>query len=296
MRWAGLPADAVQRPAAAWSLIGAMLVIDLIWAPSVGLSIGGWWQTIAAVGVLLLVAGRYRHRSRTLVDMASSAALWIAFSATGCVLTYLGATCAMPLQDAALTRLDQALGFDWVGWRDWVAAWPAVNLALSLAYPSLMLQILLSGLLLPLLGLAGRSVELAFLAALTILPTTAVSALWPALGPFATFGGERAEYLPHVLLLRAPGPWHFDLPTMQGILTMPSYHAVLALLFTYACRGTGWLGWAVAAVNAAMLLSIAPIGGHYLMDIIVGLAIAALCILAVRGAAARLPSPGQPAT
>jgi hypothetical protein len=57
---------------------------------------------------------------------------------------------------------------------------------------------------------------------------------------------------------------------MQGIVAMPSYHTVLAVLFTYAFRGTGLLGYGIAVLNVAMLFSIPPVGGHYLVDVLAG--------------------------
>lgn len=240
--------------------------------------------------MLLFVAWLYQHRSPILSDTAHTASLRICFTAAGCVLTYLGATCALPLQDAALTRVDHSFGFDWLAWRDAVETWPKLKFLLALAYGSLIPQFLLSSLFLHALGRTKRSVEPILLAAVTLLPTTAVSALWPALGPFAAPGGERVEYLPHVVMLHAPGPWHFDIPTMQGILTMPSYHAVLALFFIYAFRNTGLLGWGIGTVNAVMLVSIAPVGGHYLADIMAGAIIAVMCVVAIRC----LATPGLP--
>ena len=219
------PFVATDRAASAamvlWSVIGAVVLVDLVWGAAVGLSVGGWWLPVLAAAMLLFVAWLYQHRSPILSDTAHTASLWICFTAAGCVLTYLGATCALPLQDAALTRVDQSFGFDWLAWRDAVETWPKLKFLLELAYGSLIPQFLLSSLLLPALGRTKRSVEPILLAAMTLLPTTAVSALWPALGPFAALGGERVEYLPQVVMLRAPGPWHFDIPTMQGILTMP---------------------------------------------------------------------------
>jgi hypothetical protein len=132
-------------------------------------------------------------------------------------------------------------------------------------------------------GLTARNGELLLLAILTLLPTALVAAWWPVLGPFATFGeGHELAFLPDVLALRSGGPWHFDLAAMEGIITMPSYHTVLAVLFTYAFRGTGLIGWGIAGLNAFMLLAIPPIGGHYLADMIVGGAIAVLCMLGTR--------------
>ena len=165
---------------------------------------------------------------------------------------------------------------------------PGFTGLLQLAYASLLPQVVLSIAYFPKVGLAARNGELLLLAILTLLPTTFISAFWPVLGPFATFGkGHELAFLPDVLALRAGGPWHFDLATMEGIITMPSYHTVLAVLFTYAFRGTGLVGWGIAGLNALMLLSIPPIGGHYLADIIVGGAIAVLFMLGTRW----LPSP-----
>ena len=79
-------------------------------------------------------------------------------------------------------------------------------------------------------------------------------------------GGGDIAYLRDVLALRAGGPWHFELLAMHGIVTMPSYHTVMAVLFTYAFRRTGLIGYGIATLNLVMLLSIPPIGGHYLVD------------------------------
>ena len=102
-------------------------------------------------------------------------------------------------------------------------------------------QIVLSIAYFPKVGLVARNGELLLLAILTLLTTTLISALWPVLGPFAAFGeGHELAFLPDVLMLRAGGPWHFDLAAMEGIITMPSYHTVLAVLLTYAFRVPAW--------------------------------------------------------
>jgi hypothetical protein len=159
---------------------------------------------------------------------------------------------------------------------------PLLHGALQLAYASLLPQIVLAIAYFPKVGLAERNGELVLLAMLTLLPTTLVSALWPVLGPFATFAGTEGTYLGDLLALRAAGPWHFDLPAMEGIVEMPSYHMVLAVLFTYAFRSTGLVGLGIAGLNALMLLAIPPIGGHYLADMFVGGAIVVLVMAGTR--------------
>jgi hypothetical protein len=132
---------------------------------------------------------------------------------------------------------------------------------------------------------SARIGELLLLMGATLAATALISAIWPTLGPlaahggttlgpFATQGGGDVAYLRDLLALRAGGPWHFKLLAMEGIVTMPSYHTVLAVLFTYAFRGTGLVGYGIATLNLVMLLSIPPIGGHYLGDVLAGGALA----------------------
>ncbi len=261
----------------AWALVGSMALLDTAWCVHVGLSIDRLWIPAGAVGLLLAIAAAYRRRSRALSTKAGSGGLWIAFAVAGCVLTYLAATCSRPLQDAALTDMDRALGFDWLTLYDAMLAHPALHRTLALAYASLAPQITLSVLLLP----ARRNHEMVVLATLALLPTVAVSLLWPALGPF-TAHAVTATYLPDLLALRGSGPWRFDAPALEGIVTMPAYHATLAVLFAYGWRGMGMLTGIAVALNAVMLLSVPPVGGHYLVDVLAGAVIALLAVGARR--------------
>ena len=70
-----------------------------------------------------------------------------------------------------------------------------------------------------------------------------------------------------------------DLTQLKGIISFPSFHAVMAVLLTRIHRGSRLL-WPMAALNAVMLLSVLSEGGHYLVDAIAGAAIAGIAILA----------------
>jgi len=74
----------------------------------------------------------------------------------------------------------------------------------------------------------------------------------------------------------------------QGLITMPSYHTVLAILIIYVYRGCGRLFTLALAFNGLMLLSLPSEGGHYVIDVIAGIAVVAVTI-AVISAAARMP-------
>ncbi len=119
----------------------------------------------------------------------------------------------------------------------------------------------------------------------SLLITAIISGILPALGAFVTFGVPefaRATHLPHLLALRDASISSFPLPGMQGIITLPSYHTVLAILLTYVYRGERHWFPAIALINCLMLVSVPTEGGHYLIDMIAGASVAILSIMMVR--------------
>ena len=59
---------------------------------------------------------------------------------------------------------------------------------------------------------------------------------------------------------------------MNGLVTFPSFHTVLALLATQAVAHTRWR-WFGVAWTATVIVSTIPIGGHYAVDLVAGFAI-----------------------
>ena len=64
----------------------------------------------------------------------------------------------------------------------------------------------------------------------------------------------------------------------QGLVSMPSFHTALAVLFTYSLRRIGWLFSIAVPLNVVMILSTPTQGGHYLADVVAGLLLSALTI------------------
>jgi PAP2 superfamily len=279
-----LGAVAIFQWPLAWAMICLLLAVDFVWASQVGLTIGGGVMLACWIGPVLALSAAYRRRNGGIANMAEACALWFAFTPAVAVMSYLAASCAFPLQDVMMERLDRAIGFDWSAWHDAVLDRPILSWLLLLAYSSLIPQTMLSIIYFPATDRSARIGELLLLAAATAAATLLISAIWPTLGPCAAKGpsfgacaangGGDVTYLRDVLALRAGGPWHFELSAMEGIVTMPSYHTVMAVLLTYAFRRTGLVGYGIAILNLVMLLSIPPIGGHYLVDVLAGVALA----------------------
>jgi membrane-associated phospholipid phosphatase len=273
--WA--PFEIVQWPLA-WAIVAVLLAVDVVWAWQIGFSISGAEIKAGVIVALLLIAAAYRHRNRGRANMLEAVAWFFSFVVTAAVLSYLAASCAFPLQDATMERWDQAIGFDWSAWRDTLLERATLNRLLVVVYNSLLSQFLLAIIYFCKRDRFARIEELFLLMCATLVPTVLISAIWPTLGPFATHSGGDDGIVQDLMTMRAGGPWQFSLVAMKGIIQMPSYHTALAVLFTYAFRGTALLGYVIAALNTVMLLSIPPIGGHYLVDMLAGGALAIIAI------------------
>jgi membrane-associated phospholipid phosphatase len=74
----------------------------------------------------------------------------------------------------------------------------------------------------------------------------------------------------------------FTTPNSNCLVTFPSGHTILAIITTYALRGSWWTFIPALLLNGTMVVSTIPEGGHHLFDLIVGGAIAAGSIAIVR--------------
>jgi membrane-associated phospholipid phosphatase len=81
---------------------------------------------------------------------------------------------------------------------------------------------------------------------------------------------------------------------VQGLVSLPSYHAAMGLLFIWAFRHVRLLFPAAVVLNIALLASTPTHGGHYLVDVIAGLLVCAVMIWLVRrSSGGRQRRPGR---
>lgn len=213
-------------------------------------------------------------------------------------LTYLAASTALPLQDTRLAALDAALGLDWRAALAIFNSQPWLAALLSWSYHTTIAQI---GLMIGLLAYLGKDKELwSFIAlyAITATIVLVVSIGVPAVGAMAFHAPDAAQTsnfnpksgLWHVeafLGLRSGKLTVIDLKDLEGVVQFPSFHTVLAILVPYALRTIPMVFWPSAALNAVIIVSTLPEGGHFLVDVIAGAAVAAASIYAVRRFEAR---------
>lgn len=268
-----------------WGWLLGLAGADWLWCCSIGMRFDTLGPQLLVIAGLAAASIGYRRLGRgpRIADALDITAQWIGFSIAACILTYLFATWALAPQDALFARLDIALGFDWLRWLRFVDAHPLLHWPLAVAYASFMPQLLIAILYFAFTGRHSRNRALFRAAFIALVISAALSGLLPALSAFSHYGlPERAPYLHDLMVLRTGGTASFSVPRLQGIITMPSYHAVLGVLLAYSFRRTGLPGAIMIGWNMLMLVSIPSEGGHYLVDVIAGLAVAAVSIWLAR--------------
>ncbi|MES2104118.1 MAG: phosphatase PAP2 family protein [Pseudomonadota bacterium] len=287
-----------QGDTARWALTLAVFVVDAIWLSASHYSVSGarslavFFIALLGLGLLSAIGKLPRYSAVARSPYAQRARLTLhcifllsVFTAAAGVLQYLLITLNPPVVDARLAAWDALIGFDWVYAFLWVRGNPLVNAILKLAYASLLLQFIA----IPwLLGLSGRERHLREFVSCIMLSSLLlllISAGFPAHSAFAYYGlGIEAELqtVSHFDLLRSGAMRVFDIDDIQGLISIPSYHAALAVILTYVLRSYRLLFLLAAVVNAVMILSTPTEGGHYLVDTIAGLGLAMLTIAATR--------------
>ncbi|MGX8008057.1 phosphatase PAP2 family protein [Mesorhizobium sp. ORM8.1] len=207
--------------------------------------------------------------------------------------TYLAASLNRPLMDEALVWTDAAIGFNWLTFIGFVDSWPALAHSLNNAYSTFLVQLFLLPLILGATGRYERCYTMVLSYAVICYVSSIVSIWFPALGTYAVYGVQQDQlhninahfgfyFLDHFNAVRSEAQFVLSPLTAKGIITFPSVHAAVALL-------CAWAAWDLRlparlfflALNILMAVAAITHGNHYLVDVIAGLAIAAISILGV---------------
>ncbi|HJT06392.1 MAG TPA: phosphatase PAP2 family protein [Stellaceae bacterium] len=274
-----------------WAVIVAIVVFDgaCLWAKGihfVGDSVVGFFITagiLLGCCVVFSLAAGWRKSLATVLTAASdffySLTQLLLIVPPMITLSYLAASLDLPLVDGALRRADEALFYNWPAVSAWMWSHPWLLTALTFTYMTILWQ--------PFLVLFLNSVNRpgdnnsefiwAFLFSATI--ASAISGVLPALGYEGVIGS------PHIDVLREirAGAWTtLDIHKVDGIITFPSFHSALGILFLYGTWRTRWAFWILFPLNIVLIISTPTVGGHYFVDVIAGILVAALAIVLTR--------------
>jgi hypothetical protein len=282
-----------------WIVTGSMAAVLAISLAVTNFSIGPTGLLIA-VGYVALYAGFAHANARSSVRrdpqvmfvLGGSAQIALT-TAVLAPLTYVAASTDLPMRDAMLLAIDRSLGFDWAGYAHFVNDRPELASWLNCGYGMISWPVFAIPVVLAAKRCYRRIEEFTFAFGLTLAVTTILSALVPAIGVYHQIGLDPASlshidpraYLDQLHDLpptRDGALRHLELLGLGGIVTFPSFHAASAILYVWALWPVRWMRPIMLVVNSAMLAATPLNGGHYFVDVIAGVGIAALSIVAAR--------------
>lgn len=298
------PKGRVPRPLAltlSGAMLGSVLAIALVFTRT-GLALA-WSDFLPFIGLAFAMLGlgaicHMRHEDKRLAHAAGVVGTASLALLTCGILSNAGLRLGMPLSDPLLASIDAAIGVNVGTLVRWFAQWPAAIDILAQFYNAshLLLAALICWSLFR--GNFAKSWELLTTAALSMQVVAMVSILMPAWGAMRHFalldlqgnglppgaGVYHGEAFRHFYEGTDP---LFTLADMNGVVTFPSFHTVIALMIAQALA-PGPLRFAGQGICAITIVSTIPIGGHYLVDLVGG-AIIWLCCASL--AKRLVPSP-----
>lgn len=265
-----------------WLMHRAGLVIAATAPATVLFAVG-----FGALGLVAAIGHRSEHRRVQVIGtVAHHYAVFILIGLIGAVGSYPVAALSHGYADAALQRIDIALGFDWNGLYQLTADSRLLQLIGRAAYQSIYASpavLLVHYALTARRGAADRFLLTVWTAAAL---TLVLFRFMPAVGPFAYLWHGPAPYLPTselwqpqlIPLLRAH-QWHVvDLGHLVGLVSAPSFHTAAAVLLIAFAWPHRHIRLVLVPLNLLMILSIPVEGTHYLSDMLLGAGVALVAL------------------
>lgn len=288
-----------RRAAGTYRLLAIQAVLTAMLAVALGFGYRseGINEVFWVFGGVIAIAAVMRWRGIARLAAAGEAAVLVTLaSMAAAFLCVLLSAAGFAYRDPLLAGADRLLFpfFDWVAMARALAGQRALTTWMCTIYTSLLWQ---PYLLAVVLGLMGRHDQLwRFVRAwtLALVVTVALFGLMPAVTPYVYYGFTPAD-LPHLTVnagwrpaeiigqLRSGALRELASGSMAGLVTFPSFHTAGAVLLAWGFRGVPLLGRAFLALNCVMILTVPLIGSHYFVDVLGGIAVAALAIRASRG-------------
>lgn len=245
---------------------------------------------LATIAIALRIDPMAFGRLTPLVIAADAILLFIIVGAIGAVGSYIVMRYSGALTDQFLADADRLLGFDWGAVRTAADQRPKLMALLICCYSACFLMPLLIVTLLPLTGHAARLYRYLATHSLALLLTIVTADFFPARAAFSYYRyrivpDNAVEYGRIIAGLRDGSLTQIDLHGLGGIITFPSFHATMAILFAWAVWPIRIFRLPIVAINALMWIAAVPIGGHYIVDLFGGSIVAIVAIL--------LTAPGQ---
>lgn len=218
------------------------------------------------------------------------------------IISHIGLRLQRPLIDAWLLKLDQSVLIDTPVLVVAFGGRPMLVEILNVAYASAVPLCVATIIYQSVIGQAVRAWEAAATFSFCIIFASIAGAMFPAIGNIAHAGinpikaglpgGAGIYHLSVFDALYNGQAKTFDIRQLTGIVTFPSFHLVMALIPVWSVRESTLVALPTAAWGLLVAFSTVPIGGHYVVDLIAGLALWGGAVIAI-GAFARWEYPSQ---
>jgi hypothetical protein len=270
-----------------WLLLALIATTDWIWICVTELRIDpAYFENFLWIVLLSSISQFYFYtgRDQRIMEFAHFGAQLLSLYALMALLSYLAVSTDAPLVDSVLGSIDKSSGLDWVRWTEWVRAHPHLQRLLTIAYDSLPIQTLFCYVYNIHTRAFWRNSEIWWISLISVVVTIAGSAVFPATNPYVYYGLERADHFLHMrqFLGLRDGSLQVIKIVNEGLIQIPSFHTILAIMLTYNLRHNRWLFTAAVVINTALILSCPSEGSHYFVDLFAGAVVAVATIWIVR--------------
>jgi hypothetical protein len=204
----------------------------------------------------------------------------VLFSALYIPPMYVAARCSGEPCDAALARIDRALGVEVPEVLRVMERHPSLRRILAVCYDVLLPFMTIAIILPPLCGKSQRAREYLIAGVVSAALGLSLFALVPAVGPWTEYGyparpdQQRCAEILNSLRTEAEPTLVFS--NTDGIVALPSFHTILAILAAFALWPIPYVRWPASLLAALITLSTLTTGWHYVVDVLAGIAVAAL--------------------
>ncbi|OJW53361.1 MAG: hypothetical protein BGO67_01255 [Alphaproteobacteria bacterium 41-28] len=221
------------------------------------------------LGLVYTFYHKFRPDMR-IISLVQSTSILLAYCPLMLGFSYLGATANQPFVDSFLASIDSffaiytpSIVFWFKNNERWQTVFSFIYNTYGFQFPFIIIYFSYRREIIP---LQRFLMQFMIATPMTIL----LSIFYPAAGPYVWYGYtpsiELANALKHLLQLRH---YFVDISTIDGIITIPSFHSVMALIFIYTFRHQRRIIFIpMLILNILMIFSCLPIGEHYFADIL----------------------------
>jgi membrane-associated phospholipid phosphatase len=200
---------------------------------------------------------------------------------------FLAARSGAPFSDELLARADRWLGIEVTDVMAWMEPYPLVRHALEHIYFTLVFLMAAALLATSLTGRLKAAQEYVIGCVIAVAVSFPLFAVFQAHGPWVHYSYvpalDQTEYMRVFAAVRSEPVFTMDLRYANGLMCFPSFHTILAALAGAALWSIPYVRWVAAAWAGLIVLSTVTTGTHYLIDVIVGLAVAAVSVAGAKG-------------